>query len=58
VLQLIGNPGSTYVIETSDNLRDWQGLAAVVNTNMSTFFMDATANDARRFYRARLSSTR
>jgi len=51
---LIGLPGSNYVIETSPDLSDWAWLANVTNSGRSTTFSDPTPPDAPgRFYRAR-----
>src|SRR5205823_1549612 len=51
---VIGLPGSNYVIETSLDLSDWTSLTTVTNSGRSMTFSDPTAPDAtRRFYRAR-----
>jgi hypothetical protein len=51
---VVGLPGSNYVIETSLNLTDWAWLANVTNAGRSTPFSDPTRPDtARRFYRVR-----
>ena len=51
---VVGLPGSNYVIETSLNLTDWAWLTTVTNAGRSTAFSDPAPPDApRRFYRAR-----
>ncbi len=52
--EVVGLPGSNYVIETSLDLSAWAWLTTVTNSGRSTAFSDPTLPDApRRFYRAR-----
>jgi len=55
-LQLVasGQPGATYVIETSTNLTDWTAFTNLVATNgvLDGNFV-APTNDSQRFFRAR-----
>ena len=49
---VVGLPGSNYVIETSLDLTDWAWLTTVTNSDRSTTFSDPAPPDAsRRFYR-------
>jgi hypothetical protein len=51
---VVGVPGSNYVIETSLDLIDWARLATVTNSDRSTTFSDPTPPVVpQRFYRAR-----
>jgi hypothetical protein len=51
---VMGLPGSNYVIETSLDLSDWVWLTTVTNSGRSISFSDPATPDApRRFYRAR-----
>ena len=52
---LTGEPGATYLIQTSTNLVDWETLSTLVLTNGSTLFnAGAVTNDAQRYFRAQL----
>ncbi|MSU59477.1 MAG: hypothetical protein EXS35_15120 [Pedosphaera sp.] len=54
-LAISGEPGATYVIESSTNLTDWSTLTSLVLTNGSTLFdAGAVTNDVQRYFRARL----
>lgn len=51
--QLVGAIGSSYILETSENLRDW--LPFKTNFSINGFWNitdDAWTNSPRRFYRA------
>ena len=51
---VVGLPGSNYVIEFSRDLTEWAWLTTVTNSDRSTPFSDSIPLDApRRFYRAR-----
>ena len=51
---VVGLPGSNYVIESSLDLTEWAWLTTVTNSDRTTPFSDPTPLDAlRRFYRAR-----
>jgi hypothetical protein len=53
VWELVGESGYEYVLESSTNLVDWQGIATLINTNGSVRFIDPGAlNSSRQFYRA------
>jgi hypothetical protein len=55
-LTFSGAPSSNYTVSVSSNLSTWQTLATVtMATNGSASLTDATAGQARRFYRAALS---
>jgi hypothetical protein len=51
---LQGNPGRSYDIEISSALTNWTRLATIVYTNGLMPFIDNTATNRQRFYRARL----
>lgn len=52
-LQLIGQKGFEYRIQSSDDLFDWKTIAVIVNTTGSVQFIDTdTTGSSRRFYRA------
>jgi len=56
-LQLLisGEPGATYVMESSTNLTDWTVLTNLVLTNGSAIFnAGSVTNDEQRYFRARL----
>jgi len=53
MLQLAGQAGFKYTIESSTNLSDWTPFAILVNTNGIVRFIDSTSTNATiRFYRA------
>ena len=53
-LNILGIPGSNYLIETSTDLTSWAGLLSVTNSTRRTAFTDPSAAEvSRRFYRAR-----
>jgi len=55
-LQLVasGQPGATYVIETSTNLTGWTAFTNLVATNgVMELNIVPPANDLQRFFRAR-----
>lgn len=55
-LTLRGEPGRSYVIERSGDLRDWSAWTNVINITGQVNLSDpGTANNAARFYRARLA---
>ena len=53
ILQIQGEPGGWYRIESSTNLVDWQGFSTVVLTNgMAVISKSVPPNVRQRFYRA------
>jgi hypothetical protein len=50
---LQGNLNQTYALEISTNLTNWATLDTLVATNTMTPYIDNTATNAQRFYRAR-----
>jgi len=53
VLTLSAPAPSTFQVQSSTNLVDWEGVAWLVNTNGTVVFTDPAATNAtRRFYRA------
>ena len=52
---LVGQTGTSYVIEASTNLTQWDELGTLTNNTGSVMFRDGAAtNFLRSFYRARL----
>ncbi|MEP6662078.1 MAG: immunoglobulin domain-containing protein, partial [Verrucomicrobiota bacterium] len=50
---LQGTPGSSFLIQISTNLTEWETLTNAIITDQQTFeFIDVTATNAMRFYRA------
>ena len=52
-IALYGVPGQQYAMEISTNTINWSQLSTVQSTNRITPFVDPTATNAVRFYRAR-----
>lgn len=54
-VNLIGLPGSTNLIETSNNLASWTPLATVTNLNRAaSFSVPPTVGASTSYYRARV----
>ena len=56
-IQFTGLDGYRYVVQVSENLRDWTSLATQVTTNGLFIFTDssATTNSSRRYFRSLLA---
>lgn len=52
---LNGEPGFTYGIQVSTNLRDWESLTNLLNTKGVCELLDAPATNSPRFYKAALA---
>lgn len=52
--QLAGTPWSTYEIEASTDLQNWQLLQSIMLLDSTTNVLDESTNGVKRFYRARL----